>query len=156
MIAKIALCALALLLAPAPEGEQKATAVENSKKVQNPKQVENSKELELLPIEVNIINYTNAERVKYGLAKLQIDRDLMKSARSHASWMAKNRNLVHTNRPVAENIAMGQPHSREAVRDWMNSSGHRANVLNRAHRRIGAAAYRTRGGTIYWCQQFRR
>ncbi len=38
---------------------------------------------------------------------------------------------------------------------WMNSSGHRANILNPRNRRIGIAAYRTPGGTIYWCQQFR-
>ncbi len=120
-----------------------------------------TKQLDLLPIEENIVKYTNAERAKHGLPALQIDRELMKSARQHASWMANNRSLVHTRRPVAghivaENIAMGQPRSRSAVRDWMNSSGHRANILNRGHRRIGAAAYRTQNGTIYWCQQFRR
>jgi uncharacterized protein YkwD len=80
----------------------------------------------------------------------------MKSAREHASWMARNRNLVHTRRPVAENIAMGYPRSQSVVRGWMNSSGHRANILNRGYRRIGAAAFRTPSGTIYWCQQFLR
>jgi uncharacterized protein YkwD len=38
----------------------------------------------------------------------------------------------------------------------MNSSGHRANILNAAHRLIGAAAFRTEEGTIFWCQQFRQ
>jgi uncharacterized protein YkwD len=38
----------------------------------------------------------------------------------------------------------------------MNSSGHRANILNPGHGRIGVAAYRTVAGTIFWCQQFRR
>jgi uncharacterized protein YkwD len=57
---------------------------------------------------------------------------------------------------VAENIAMGQPHSSDVVRSWMNSSGHRANILNGGHLRIGVAAYRTDNGTIFWCQQFRR
>jgi uncharacterized protein YkwD len=174
MIAKTLLCASVLLLSPGP-GDNTQTTPENgrqAKQVAEQKStpeaklvarlvamlvsIQRAKEHDLLPIEENIIKYTNAERAKYGLAALAIDRSLMKSARQHASWMARNRNLVHTRRPVAENIAMGYPHSRGAVRAWMNSSGHRANMLNRSYRRIGAAAYRTPKGTIYWCQQFRR
>jgi len=112
--------------------------------------------VELLPIEANIISYTNQERGRYGLPPLKVDRRLMASARRHCAWMTRNRSLVHTSQPVAENIAMGQRSSREAVRDWMASPGHRANILNRSHRRIGVAAYRTPGGTIFWCQQFGR
>ncbi|NQT15397.1 MAG: hypothetical protein HQ582_21755 [Planctomycetes bacterium] len=52
--------------------------------------------------------------------------------------------------------AQGQRSSTEVVRDWMNSSGHLADILNQSHRRIGVAAYRTESGTIFWCQQFRR
>ena len=55
---------------------------------------------------------------------------------------------------MAENIAMGQRTSNEVLNSWMNSSGHRANILNRSYRRIGVAAYTTPQGTIYWCQQF--
>ncbi len=109
---------------------------------------------ELLPIEMNIIKYTNAERAKHGLPPLAVDQKLMASARKHASWMARSRNLTHTSRSVGENIAMGQSHSSGAVRSWMNSPGHRGNILNRSYGRIGAAAYRTPGGTIYWCEQF--
>jgi uncharacterized protein YkwD len=87
---------------------------------------------------------------------LQVDPELMETAREHAAWMTRNQRLVHTMRAVAENIAMGQPQSSEAVRAWMNSSGHRANILNAAHRLIGAAAFRTEEGTIFWCQQFRQ
>lgn len=119
-------------------------------------QAKDPEEIELLDIERNIIEYTNAERVKYGLAAFQVDKELMETAREHARWMARNRSMVHTHRPVAENIAMGYPHSSIAVRGWMNSSGHRANILNRGHTRIGVAAYRSENGTIYWCQQFRR
>ena len=70
--------------------------------------------------------------------------------------MTRNHAMVHTSRPVAENIAMGQPHSSDVVQSWMNSSGHRANILNPGHRRIGVAAYRTASGVIFWCQQFRQ
>ncbi|MGW8256857.1 MAG: CAP domain-containing protein, partial [Thermoguttaceae bacterium] len=71
------------------------------------------------------------------------------------SWMTLNQSLTHSGLPVAENIAMGQPSSAEVVRAWMNSSGHRANILNCRHSRIGVGAFRTTAGTIFWCQQFR-
>ena len=111
---------------------------------------------QLLPIEQNIIMYTNYERTKYGLKPLEVDWELMKSARQHCGWMARVRRLVHTSHPVAENIAMGQSHSSEAVRSWMNSSGHRANILNHGHNPIGVPPFRAHDGTIFWCQQFRR
>ena len=110
----------------------------------------------LIAIEANVVSYTNEERVRHGLTPLQVDKELMETAREHATWMTRNQCMVHTSRPVAENIAMGQPHSSNVVRAWMNSSGHRANILNSRHRRIGVAAFRTAKGTIFWCQQFRR
>lgn len=113
-------------------------------------------DVRLLAIERNIVKYTNAERVKRGLRPLVIDRGLMKSARDHTSWMARRRRMVHTRLPVAENIGMGYSDSRDVVRGWMRSPGHRRNLLNSSHRRIGAAAFRTSGGSIYWCQQFLR
>jgi len=111
---------------------------------------------DLLEIEKNIIAYTNAERARYGLPALQPDKRLMSTARRHCAWMASRRNMVHGRYGVAENIAMGQPHSQQVVRSWMNSSGHRANILNRGHHKIGVAAYRAASGVIFWCQQFRR
>ncbi len=104
-------------------------------------------DLELLPIEANVISYTNAERAKYKLPPLEADKELMQSARDHCSWMTLNKILAHTRRAVAENIAMGQANSSEAVRDWMNSSGHRANILNPRHRKIGVGAFRTQNGS---------
>jgi uncharacterized protein YkwD len=125
--------------------EQKAVQKEEKK----------SDDIELLTIEANVISYTNAQREKYKLPPLEVDKNLMQSARNHCSWMTRTRNFTHTQRAVAENIAMGQANSSEAVRAWMNSSGHRANILNPRHRRIGVSAYRTESGTIYWCQQFK-
>lgn len=104
--------------------------------------------------ESKIISYTNAERARYGLRPLVVDRYLVSSARRHAAWMTNNHTLQHTGAPVAENIAMGQSSSAQAVRDWMNSSGHRANILNPSYTRIGAAAYTAPNGTTFWCQQF--
>jgi len=110
--------------------------------------------LELLPVEQSIVDCTNAERARFGLPAFVVDANLMATARNHCTWMTSYRQLVHTRIGVAENIAMGQPSSQDVVRCWMNSAGHRANILNGGHRRIGVAAYRTPEGTIYWCQQF--
>jgi uncharacterized protein YkwD len=77
----------------------------------------------------------------------------MATARQHGNWMASYRQMVHSNIGVAENIAMGQSSSQQVLHTWMNSSGHRANILG-GYRRIGVAAYRSPEGTIFWCQQF--
>jgi uncharacterized protein YkwD len=172
MIAKMLLCASALLLGepqatePKPQPKtEKSTSAKADQKAEKQAQPDASAPadapdkvvdgVKLAAIEANIVSYTNEERVRFGLPALQVDKELMNSAREHAAWMTLNQSLVHTNQPVAENIAMGQPHSSDAVQDWMNSSGHRANILNPGHRRIGVAAFRARNGAIFWCQQFR-
>jgi uncharacterized protein YkwD len=109
---------------------------------------------QLIAIERAIVEQTNAQRARYGLPALEVDENLVESARKHATWMARYRSLQHSH-GVAENIAMGYSTAEAALRGWMNSSGHRANILNRGYRRIGVAAYQSAGGTIYWCQQFR-
>jgi len=106
------------------------------------------------PVEEQILQATNAQRANYGLPPLEMDPWLMDSARRHAAWMTNSRNMVHSNQALAENIAMGQPNAPSVLQTWMNSSGHRANILNPGHRRIGVAAYQAPEGTIYWCQQF--
>ncbi|HLA86282.1 MAG TPA: CAP domain-containing protein [Thermoguttaceae bacterium] len=150
MMIRFTLCALALLSAGLVYAKESTTrhGIE-------PKDVVKAKS-QLLPIEKNVIQFTNWQRKRHGLAPLEVDIELVKSAREHASWMTRNRTLQHTGRPVAENIAMGYSSSESVVNGWMNSSGHRANILSAGHRRIGVAAYRTKNGTIYWCQQFRR
>jgi uncharacterized protein YkwD len=110
--------------------------------------------LDLHAIEHRIVEETNQERVLMGLPPLEIDDSLIKSARGHCYWMSSTENFRHTSQPVGENIALGQETVGEVVRDWMNSPGHRANILNRNYRRIGVAAYARPGGRIYWVQQF--
>jgi uncharacterized protein YkwD len=109
---------------------------------------------DLHPIEARVVEKTNAQRALHGLPPLSVDPRLLRSARDHAAWMTNSRSMVHTTKPVGENIAMGQHSSTEVINSWMNSSGHRANILNRGYNCIGVAAYRTPEGTIYWCQQF--
>jgi len=109
---------------------------------------------DLTEVEQQMLEKTNAQRARYGLPPLRAVRRLIQTARSHAAWMTNNRTLQHTNQPVGENIAMGQPTTEAAVHDWMNSPGHRANILSSGYTQTGVAAYRTADGTIYWCQQF--
>ncbi|MBI2825230.1 MAG: hypothetical protein HYX69_11145 [Planctomycetia bacterium] len=115
-----------------------------------------AREVALHPVEEAIVTRTNAERQRHGLPVLEVDVELVRSARHHAAWMTRTRTLRHTTKAVAENIAMGQTNSQEAVRSWMNSPGHRANILSPGHRKIGVAAYTAADGTVYWCQQFVR
>ena len=154
--------------APQPPAEQKTsqpTQSQTANRTQNdsrpsvtvPERDEKEVDgVKLLAIEANVVSCTNDERGRYGLPPLRVDPELMATAREQAAWMTRTRQLVHTMRAVAENIAMGQPSSSDAVQSWMNSSGHRANILNAAHRLIGVAAFRTESGTIFWCQQFRQ
>jgi uncharacterized protein YkwD len=111
---------------------------------------------ELHSVETGILAHTNAQRARYGLRPLILDNRLLGSARRHAQWMSRNHTMQHTSAPVAENIAMGQNSPQEALNTWMNSSGHRANILNSGYNRIGVAAYRNSSGTTFWCQQFSR
>ena len=53
-----------------------------------------------------------------------------------------------------ENIAQGYATVEDAVSGWMNSPGHRANILNGSYQRTGIAAYQDESGHAYWCQQF--
>lgn len=109
---------------------------------------------ELFDIEKLLLAATNAERVRYGRQPLEIDMKLVSTSRRHSAWMASSQVMQHGRYPVAENIATGQASVAEALRSWMNSSGHRANILNPNYRRLGVAGYVSNNGRIYWTQQF--
>lgn len=108
----------------------------------------------LHPVEQGLLQQVNAERARYGLPLFQIDKRLQLMARQHCSWMANAQSMTHSSMNVAENIAMGQPDHASVTTTWMNSSGHRANILNGGHRFIGVCGYVSPSGQIFWCQQF--
>jgi len=108
----------------------------------------------LSQVESAVISKTNAARARSGLPPLAADGQLMNGARNQARWMARNRTLSHGS-GVVENIGMGQTSASEAVSSWMQSSGHRANILSGGYTRIGVAMAHSPDGTAYWCQQFR-
>lgn len=137
-----------------PTTAEEVTTEVETKPATTPASLKTAKTFALWPVEQEVIDRTNAERKRHGLPPLAVDASLVQSARKHAFWMASSRVLQHASGAWAENIAQGQTTASHAVSSWMGSSGHRANILNRRHRRIGVAGYRSSGGDIFWCQQF--
>jgi uncharacterized protein YkwD len=111
--------------------------------------------IELTKTETIIYEMVNAERVRRGLRPLVLEYNLLMTARKHANWMASTHRMQHGNYPVGENIAMGQTTCTSVMNTWMNSSGHRANILG-GWRHVAPAAYISPSGRIYWCLQFTR
>ena len=114
----------------------------------------------------DFVSLINGSRAAAGLPALETHGDLSAYARRHTSEMIAAGSIFHSSNSqlgsntagwsaMGENVGMG-PNPPLLHDAFMNSSGHRANILNRSHRRIGVAAYRTEKGTIYWCQQFKR
>lgn len=108
----------------------------------------------LTAVEQAMFDHVNAERVKHGLPALELDKDVQQGTRNHAFWMARYRSMSHASGFI-ENIAMGQPNTRTVIRTWMNSSGHRANILRSGVTRLGVSAYEAVNGVIYWCMRVR-
>ena len=118
--------------------------------------------------EAQVVELTNAERAKYGLAPLEAYQPVMATAHAKSEDMSKNNYFSHTSptygspfdqmraagisyRAAGENIAQGQRTPAEVVQAWMNSEGHRANILNASFTHIGVG-YVASGN--YWTQQF--
>lgn len=57
---------------------------------------------------------------------------------------------------AAENIALGQKTPQEVMNAWMNSPGHRSNILGASFDQIGVGVARAKNGTYYWTQMFIR
>ncbi|RKQ31368.1 CAP domain-containing protein [Oceanobacillus halophilus] len=129
---------------------------------------EQSADSELSQFEQEVVELTNQERAKHGLSSLQIDTELSKVAREKSRDMAADNYFDHnsptygspfdmmksfgvTYRTAGENIAKGQRTPAEVVNGWMNSEGHRANILNENFTHIGVG-YVEQGN--HWTQQF--
>ena len=115
-----------------------------------------------------VVRLTNSARSQNGYAALVEDGALSEAAAVRAREIA--RSFSHT-RPsgasfssalsesgvsylrAGENIASGQKSAFEVVNAWMNSPGHRANILNSSYSRIGSASVNI-DGTLYWVQLF--
>ena len=118
-----------------------------------------------------VVDRTNAERTRRGLRPLTVDTRLAAAAQAHSADMVQRGFFAHESpdgrqvwdravaagyayRKVAENIAAGQRSAEEVVRGWMESPGHRANILDGDLAQIGVG--RVEGGSygVYWTQVF--
>lgn len=114
-----------------------------------------------------VLSLVNSERAKYGLEALTYDSHLSRAANIRAveikSLFSHTRpngqscftaldEVGYSYRKAGENIAYGQRTAEEVMTAWMNSEGHRANILG-DYDYIGIGVYES-GGTIYWSQFF--
>lgn len=123
---------------------------------------------QLNQFEQEVFRLTNEARANNGLPPLAIDLELSRVAREKSRDMAINYYFDHTSpvygspfdmmrayginyRSAGENIAKGQRTPAEVVNAWMNSPGHRANILNGQFTHIGVG-YVAEGN--HWTQQF--
>lgn len=116
-----------------------------------------------------VASLVNAARRDAGLSELELDADLCAVAQARAQEIAQS--FSHTRpdgsscftileefgisyRAAGENIAMGQRTPEEVMDGWMNSSGHRANILNGTFTSIGVGYYVDGAGAAHWVQIF--
>ena len=118
-----------------------------------------------------VVQLVNQERTSRGLKALSVDSALTNTATLKSQDMAKLGYFDHNSptygspfdmmkqygisyRTAGENIAMGQTSPQQVMTGWMNSEGHRANILNSSFTKIGVGIARNSNGTYYWTQQF--
>jgi uncharacterized protein YkwD len=121
-------------------------------------------------MELRVVELANQERAAAGCDRaLVVDDRLAAAAQGHSTDMATRNYFSHTSpegedfvdrateagypSPAAENIARGQRTAEEVMESWMNSTGHRRNILNCEYVAIGVGLD-TRGW--YWTQVFGR
>ncbi|MGX6606459.1 CAP domain-containing protein [Micromonosporaceae bacterium Da 78-11] len=121
-------------------------------------------------LQADIITLTNVQRAAAGCAAVTADEQLTTAAREHSTWMAQTGTFSHVgsagssfvNRveaagfahPASENIAWGYRTAAALVDAWMNSSEHRANMLNCSSTTVGVGAVYSAGGAPYYTQEF--
>lgn len=121
--------------------------------------------------EQEVVELVNVERQKAGLPALTLDAEISNIARLKSKDMADNNYFGHQSPTYGsagnmlsqfgidwsawgENIASGQRTPEAVVTAWMNSSGHRANILSSNFSRIGVGYVTNSNGTPYWTQIF--
>ncbi|HIU10023.1 MAG TPA: hypothetical protein IAB00_02030 [Candidatus Avidehalobacter gallistercoris] len=115
-----------------------------------------------------VVTLVNQERAKQGLSPVTLDSRLSAAAQVRAKEAAQSFSHTRPNgtscftalqeagvsyRGAGENIAYGQQTPAAVMKDWMNSSGHRANILKASYTKIGVG-YTVVNGTPYWSQFF--
>ena len=122
----------------------------------------------LASYEAEVVRLVNEARAENGLQPLTASAEISRVARAKSQDMADNGYFSHTSptygtpfqmltafgisyKTAGENIAYGQRTPQEVVTGWLNSPGHRANILNASYTQIGVG-YVAAGN--YWTQLF--
>ena len=125
----------------------------------------------LKSLEAEVIRLINIERANRGLSALATNWELSRVARYKSQDMINKNYFSHTSptygspftmmqnfglkfSAAAENIAYGQKTPQQVVTAWMNSPGHRANILSPSYTQTGVGAAKKSDGTLYWTQMF--
>ncbi len=125
-----------------------------------------------LTVDQELLRLVNGERQRVNAPPLVLNDKLTAAAQRHAQDMATSRRMSHTGSDgstmrsridttqytwstIGENVAMGQPTAAAVMTAWMNSPGHRQNILNPAFTEMGVG-YATNAGRAYWTQVFAR
>ncbi len=128
-------------------------------------------ESSLKSFEDEVVRLINIERTNRGIPALQPHWELSRVARCKSQDMIDKNYFAHTSptygtpftmmqnfglrfSSAAENIAYGQRTAKEVVAAWMNSPGHRENILSRSYTHTGVGAAKKANGTLYWTQMF--
>lgn len=123
--------------------------------------------------ETEVVRLVNIQRTSRGLKPLSNNWELERIARYKSQDMANKNYFSHTSptygspftmmqnfgvkfSAAGENIAMGQKTPAEVVNAWMNSPGHRANILGTSYTQIGVGLAKNNNGVCYWTQMFIR
>ena len=118
---------------------------------------------------VEVLNLVNAERARVGAALLRLADDLQEESAIRAREIVQSFSHTRPNgsdcftvmrnrgRTWGENIAAGHASAQETVEQWMNSDGHRENILNPSFRELGVGYAYEDYSTYhhYWVQLFR-
>ena len=117
----------------------------------------------------DVVSLVNQEREQRGISPLEINDTLMEAADIRAyeltekfahirpdgdSWRTVLDEVDFDEYYTGENIAMGQKSPSIVMESWMNSEGHRENILRETFNQIGVGVYRDEDARIYWVQLF--
>jgi uncharacterized protein YkwD len=104
--------------------------------------------------EQEVIRLTNIERTSRGLRPLEVVPALMTDARAWSGVQASRGRMFHSKMGHGENVAVNYNTPQSVMTAWMNSPGHRRNILNPRYRYIGVGGVTGSGGRIYSTQCF--
>lgn len=151
--------------------------ISSNKQISNPNMIYPGQKLtipthqSIKALESEVVRLVNVERSKRGLQLLKENWELSRVARYKSQDMANKNYFSHTSptygspfrmmesfglkySAAGENIAYGQRTAQQVMTAWMNSPGHRSNILSPTYTQIGVGYATNKNGVVYWTQMF--